>query len=174
MKKHKIVPELKEQIINRIKNEGVSVSQAAKDHGVSDVTIYSWIAKKVDGAPPLAENIKLKRENEQLFKLVGEMMVMSALMNVIHNNPRPMVFHPDNGSEYNSEIFIEALQNLNINISRSAPGCPWENGYQELFHSQFKVDFGDPARFNTLLKMLTNQFALLTSKRHNLANRICV
>ena len=61
MKRHKIAPELKEQIINRIKNEGVSVTQAAKDHGVSDVTIYSWIAKKVDGQPTLSENIKLKR-----------------------------------------------------------------------------------------------------------------
>jgi transposase-like protein len=73
MKRHKIAPELKEQIINRIKNEGVSVSEAAKDHGISDVSIYSWIAKKVDGQPTLSENIKLKRENEQLFKLVGEM-----------------------------------------------------------------------------------------------------
>jgi transposase-like protein len=73
MKRHKIAPELKEQIINRIKNEGVSVAQAAKDHGISDVSIYSWIAKKVDGQPTLSENIKLKRENEQLFKLVGEM-----------------------------------------------------------------------------------------------------
>ena len=73
MKRHKIAPELKEQIINRIKNEGVSVTQAAKDHGVSDVTIYSWIAKKVDGVPTLAENIKLKRQVDQLFTLVGEM-----------------------------------------------------------------------------------------------------
>ena len=73
MKRHKIAPELKEQIINRIKNEGVSVTEAAKDHGISDVTIYSWIAKKVDGVPTLAENIKLKRQVDQLFTLVGEM-----------------------------------------------------------------------------------------------------
>jgi transposase-like protein len=70
MKRHKIAPE---QIIHRIKDEGVSVAQAAKDHGISEVTIYSWIAKKVEGQPTLSENIKLKRENEQLFKLVGEM-----------------------------------------------------------------------------------------------------
>ena len=61
-----------------------------------------------------------------------------------------MIFHYDNGNEYNSEIFIEALQNINIMISRSAPGCPWENGYKESFYSQFKVDFGDPSRFKTL------------------------
>jgi transposase-like protein len=72
MKRHKIAPELKEQIINRIKNDGISVVQAAKDHGVSEGTIYGWIAKKVEGQPTLAENIKLKRENGQLLQLVGE------------------------------------------------------------------------------------------------------
>jgi transposase-like protein len=72
MKKHKIAPEVKEQIINRIKNDGISVVQASKEHGVSDGTIYGWIAKKVEGQPTLAENIKLKRENEILLKLVGE------------------------------------------------------------------------------------------------------
>jgi transposase-like protein len=73
MKKHRIAPEVKEQVLHRIKDEGVTVAQAAKDHGISEVTIYSWIAKKVEGQPTLAENIKLKKENEQLFKLVGEM-----------------------------------------------------------------------------------------------------
>lgn len=72
MKKHKIAPEVKEQIINRIKNEGISVVQASKEHGVSDGTIYGWIAKKVEGQPTLSENIKLKRENDILLKLVGE------------------------------------------------------------------------------------------------------
>ena len=72
MKRHKIAPEIKEQIIHRIKDEGVSVAQAAKDHGVSEVTIYSWIARKVEGQPTISENIKLKREIEQLYKLVGE------------------------------------------------------------------------------------------------------
>lgn len=72
MKRHKIAPDVKEQIINRIKNEGVTVVQAAKDHGVAEGTIYTWLAKKVEGAPTLAENIKLKRENAQLFQLIGE------------------------------------------------------------------------------------------------------
>lgn len=72
MKKHRIAPEVKEQIINRIKNDGVSVAEAAKDHGISDQTIYGWIAKKVDGQPTLSEFLKLKRENAQLLQLVGE------------------------------------------------------------------------------------------------------
>ena len=77
-------------------------------------------------------------------------LVLSALMSALANNPRPAIFHSDNGSEYNSKIFIEALQTVGAMISRSAPGCPWENGYQESFYSQFKVDLGDPSRFKTL------------------------
>jgi len=72
MKRHKIAPDLKEQIINRIKNDGVTVIQAAKDHGVSEGTIYTWLAKKVDGNPSLSEIVKLKKENAQLFQLIGE------------------------------------------------------------------------------------------------------
>ena len=72
MKKHRIAPELKEQILNRIKNDGVSVVQAAKEHGIAEGTIYAWIAKKTEGQPTLSELIKLKRENEQLFMLLGE------------------------------------------------------------------------------------------------------
>jgi transposase-like protein len=73
MKKPRIAPELKEQIINRIKNEGVTVSQAASDHGISETTVYHWISKKIDGQPTLSEVIRLKKENRQLLELVGEM-----------------------------------------------------------------------------------------------------
>ena len=72
MKKYRIASEIKEQILNRIKNDGVSVIDAAKEHGVSENTIYGWIAKKVDGNPSLSEIVKLKKENRQLLELVGE------------------------------------------------------------------------------------------------------
>ena len=72
MKRHRIAPDIKEQIINRIKNDGVSVVQAAKEHGISDQTIYGWISKKVEGQPTLSEIIRLKKENAQLLMLIGE------------------------------------------------------------------------------------------------------
>jgi len=123
-------------------------------------------------------------------------LVLSAFMNALHTNPRPQIFHSDNGSEYNSEIFIEALEAVGISISRSAPGCPWENGYQESFYDKFKIDLGDPNRFKTLgelvyeiyqtvwkynnerihtaLKMPPNQFALLAVANYNLINKVSV
>jgi putative transposase len=121
-------------------------------------------------------------------------LVLSALMNAIHSNPRPVIFHSDNGSEYNSDVFIQALNTIGVQISRSAPGCPWENGYQESFYSQFKIDLGDVNRFKNLgelvyeiyqtiyrynhtrihsaLKMSPVKFALLSAPRYDLANKI--
>lgn len=123
-------------------------------------------------------------------------LVISAFMGAIYAHPRPEIFHSDNGSEYNAAVFIEALETVGTRISRSAPGCPWENGYQESFHSQFKVDFGDPARYKTLgelvygiyqtiyiynttrihsaLKMSPNQFAEKISSAYNTGYKVSV
>jgi len=123
-------------------------------------------------------------------------LVLSAFMNALHSNPRPEIFHSDNGSEYNSEVFIETLETIGISVSRSAPGCPWENGYQESFYDKFKIDLGDPSRFKTLgeliyeiyqtvwrynnerihtaLKMPPQEFALLAVAHYNLVNKVGV
>jgi transposase-like protein len=73
MKKHyRIAPDVKEQILKRIKEEGVSVSQAAKDHGIHETTIYGWLGQGAHGNPSWVEFAKLKRENKTLRELVGE------------------------------------------------------------------------------------------------------
>lgn len=73
MKKPRIAPELKAQIITRIREEGIPASQAAKEHGVHEKTVYGWLAKKIEGQPSFSEIIRLKKENRQLLELVGEM-----------------------------------------------------------------------------------------------------
>ena len=93
-------------------------------------------------------------------------LVLSALTSALHNHPRPTVFHSDNGSEYNAEVFINALKTIGATISRSAPGCPWENGYQESFHSQFKVDLGDPNRFKTLGELVYTIYQTIYAYNH--------
>lgn len=72
MRKPRIAPEIKAQIINRIKNDGVSVAQVAKDHGVSEQSVYGWLGKKAEGGPSVLEIVRLKKENAMLFQLVGE------------------------------------------------------------------------------------------------------
>jgi putative transposase len=80
----------------------------------------------------------------------GAALVTQALAAALLNHPRPVIFHSDNGVEYNARSFRAMLSDLGIQISRSKKGCPWENGYQESFYDKFKVDLGDPGRFETL------------------------
>ncbi len=77
-------------------------------------------------------------------------LVIGSLLSAVHHAPRPEIFHSDNGSEYDAEDFKVILRSLGMLISRSAPGCPWENGYQESFYGKFKIDLGDSDRFETL------------------------
>lgn len=74
-KGYKIAKEIKEQIISRIKHDGVSVAQAAADAGVSTVTIYSWLGTKATGTVSLLEHNKLKKENQQLKEIIGELTI---------------------------------------------------------------------------------------------------
>lgn len=72
MKKHRIATDVREQIISRIKNDGVPVVTAAKEHGISEQTIYNWLGGKARGSPSMLEYLKLKRERDELLRLVGE------------------------------------------------------------------------------------------------------
>ena len=72
-KHHSISPEVKEQILQRIKNQGVPVSQAAKEHGLHESTIYAWLSKGLKSMPTLGELVRLKRQNEEPLALVGEL-----------------------------------------------------------------------------------------------------
>lgn len=74
-KKFKIAPEVKADIIRRVKEEGVPVAQAAKDHGVSEASIYIWLGGTAKGAPTWSEFSKLRRERDELLRIVGELTV---------------------------------------------------------------------------------------------------
>jgi transposase-like protein len=69
---HRTPPEVKADIIRRIKEEGVTVAQASKDHGLHETTIYGWIGAGAQGAPSWSEFIKLQKQNRELLALVGE------------------------------------------------------------------------------------------------------
>lgn len=77
--KFKVSPEVKQQILKRIKEEGVSVTQAAEEHGLSTQTIYGWIAKGVTAPPSVVELSRLKRENQTLHEIIGRLTVKLSL-----------------------------------------------------------------------------------------------
>lgn len=132
---------------------------------VSDFTLINYFDKKVY----LCTVMDLwNREIVGLSVLTNHSLelVLNAFLLSLHSHSRPEMFHSDNGSEYDSKAFIQTLTELNIKISRSKPGCPWENGYQESFYSQFKVDLGDPNRFETTGELIYNIYHQIYTYNH--------
>ena len=63
----------KAEIVAKIRDQGLSVSAASAQYQLSSKTIYAWLREGVvDGNRNLIlENNKLKKEIEQLYKLLG-------------------------------------------------------------------------------------------------------
>jgi len=78
------------------------------------------------------------------------LLVSEAILNALVSNPAPLIIHSDQGSEYKSKLFRAILANYKIFQSMSKKGSPWQNGYQESFFSNWKIDIGDINRFATL------------------------
>ena len=74
-KSFKISPEIKEQILKRVKEEGLPVSQIAEEHGISPNAIYGWLSGKVKAAPGWKEFSKLQKDNKALLSLIGELTI---------------------------------------------------------------------------------------------------
>lgn len=97
-------------------------------------------------------------------------LVIGSLFSGIFKHPVPEILHSDRGSEYTGKDMRIILELLGVRQSMSRAGCPWENGYQESFYSQFKVDLGDPGRFSSLGELVYEIYRLLyvynTSRIH--------
>jgi len=62
---------VKRQVLEQIKN-GSTVKQMAEQFQISSKTIYAWLTKDSVSQVSLAEYSKLKREKEDLLKIIGE------------------------------------------------------------------------------------------------------
>ena len=93
-------------------------------------------------------------------------LVITAFLDALRYNPRPEILHSDHGKEYVSEDYDKTITEIGITRYMSRPGCPWENGYQEGFYSQFKVDLGDPSRFDSLGELTAEIYQTIYCYNH--------
>ena len=88
-------------------------------------------------------------------------LVKSAALDAIKKRGLlPQYFHTDQGSEYQSEEHADFLAKLGVIVSMSKKGSPWENGSQESFYSQYKLELDNVNRFNSegeLIASIYNQ-----------------
>lgn len=68
-----IEPAVKAEIIKKIRDEGMKVTDVALDYNVSTKTIYRWLRDGVvnSNTSLVLQVNRLKKENEQLYKLLG-------------------------------------------------------------------------------------------------------
>ena len=78
------------------------------------------------------------------------LLVSEAILNAISNHSPPTIIHSDQGSEFKSKLYRSILKDWKILQSMSKKGSPWQNGYQESFFGNWKIDIGDVNVFKSL------------------------
>lgn len=68
-----IDPQIKAEILTKIRDEGMRVMEVAEAYGVSSKTIYTWLRSNVlnSNTSLILQLNRLKKENEQLYNLLG-------------------------------------------------------------------------------------------------------
>ncbi len=74
----RIPQEVRDEVLKKIKEDGIAVTEVARQHGVNTKTIYGWLGSKAKEGDPILEINRLKRENEGLTALVGALTVAAA------------------------------------------------------------------------------------------------
>ena len=84
-----------------------------------------------------------------LSRFHNRFLVMGAVLDALEKHTPAEIIHSDQGSEYDSQDFIDLINSLNISISMSRKASPWENGHQESFFGHLKLEAADLNRFDT-------------------------
>lgn len=69
---------------------------------------------------------------------------------VTRTGETPTWFHSDQGSEYVSGGYEALLTSYGVIPSHSRKASPWQNGFQESFYSNFKLELGNITQFNSI------------------------
>jgi len=81
-------------------------------------------------------------------------LVTESLLDALTRHHRPEIFHSDQGSEYRSDLFLGTLAQEKILPSMSEKASPTQNGHQESFYSQFKLELGHPDCYETMGELI--------------------
>lgn len=132
---------------------------------VSDFTELTWQGKKLFLCT-VTDLWSREVVGWSLLTTHSAVLVLQTLCTALLHRPRPGIFHSDNGREYDARVVTDLLARVGAAISRIHPGCPWENGYQEGFYSQFKTELGDPSRFRSLGELVAEIHRLTYAYNH--------
>jgi len=85
----------------------------------------------------------------------GKELILETLRDAVYKaKTTPLILHSDQGSEYRSYEYFDALKRYNITASMSRKSSPWENGWQESFYWKLKFELWNLNRFKTFEEVL--------------------
>lgn len=93
-------------------------------------------------------------------------LVIEAFLSALNFRGPPEMIHSDQGSEYKAAVYTSLVEEVGVKMSMSHKASPWENGYQESFYSQFKVDLGDPNRFEEMGELVAEIYRTIYAYNH--------
>ena len=73
-----------------------------------------------------------------------------AVLDALSKHPSPSILHSDQGTEYLSYKHQLLCQKMEITLSCSTKGSPWQNGFMERFFGSLKLELGNISRFKEL------------------------
>ena len=80
-------------------------------------------------------------------------LVHRAVLDALSKYPPPPILHSDQGSEYLSYLLQDLCEKLEIILSCSDKGSPWQNGFKERSYSTLKDELGPVTRFKDLSEL---------------------
>ena len=80
-------------------------------------------------------------------------LVHRAVLDALSKYSPPPILHSDQGSEYLSYLLQDLCAKLEIELSCSDKGSPWQNGFKERFYSTLKTELGNVNRFKDLSEL---------------------
>jgi len=69
----KFTIEFKEEVVAKVKAGEKSVSEIARDYGISPKYIYNWIESPINKDPYVLKINRLEREKSELLEIIGEL-----------------------------------------------------------------------------------------------------
>jgi transposase InsO family protein len=80
-------------------------------------------------------------------------LVHAAILDALSKYPPPKILHSDQGTEYLSYLLQDLCQKMEILLSCSDRGSPWQNGFKERFYGTLKDELGTTSRFKDIAEL---------------------
>ncbi len=80
-------------------------------------------------------------------------LTYAAVLDALSKHEPPAILHSDQGSEYLSYKHQELCDRLEVQLSASGRGKPWQNGFMERWFGGFKLEVGDYTKLEDISRL---------------------